>query len=52
MEKEATPKMLSEQEIGELKRKTLSRKRIFWGIWGLNLVVIALIVFEIFDLFF
>ncbi len=51
-EKETAPRMLSDQEIGEMKRKTLSRKRIYWAIWIVNMLLIACIVFEIFDLFF
>ena len=47
----ASRHFLTDEEIGELKRKTISNKRIYWAIWALNVVVACLIVFEIVDMF-
>ena len=48
---ETKKRMLTDEEIGELKRKTISNKRIYCAIWALNVVVACLIVFEIVDMF-
>ena len=48
---ETKKRMLTDEEIGELKRKTFSNQRIYWAIWALNVVVACLIVFEIVDMF-
>ncbi len=48
---ETKKRMLTDEEIGELKRKTISNKRIYWAIWALNVLIVGLIVFEIVDMF-
>ncbi|MBQ7995419.1 MAG: hypothetical protein IJ247_04305 [Bacilli bacterium] len=41
----------SKPPLSEEERKALSRKRIFWGVIGVNIILISLIVFEIIYIF-